>query len=53
MEKLNLKTDGLMLVVYIKKLMKFRILFRASTAKIENGTYQFRHILTEQCPTVC
>ena len=33
MEKLNLKTDGLMLMVYIKKLMKFEVLFRASTGK--------------------
>ena len=33
MEKVNLKTDGLMLLVYVKKLMKFVVLFRASTGK--------------------
>ena len=33
MEKINLKTDVLMLMVYIKKLMKFAVLFRASTGK--------------------
>ena len=33
MEKLNLKTDVVMLMVYIKNLMKFAGLFRASTGK--------------------
>ena len=33
MGKLNLKTDALMLMVYIKKLIKFVVLFRAGTRK--------------------
>ena len=33
MEKLNLKTDVLMFMVFIKKLMKFVVFFRASTGK--------------------
>ena len=39
MEKSNLRTDGLMFMVYIKKLMKFVVLFRAST-----GKYKIEHI---------
>ena len=33
MEKLNLKNDVLMLMVYIKKLMKFVVIFRGSSGK--------------------
>ena len=33
MEKLHVKSDGLMFMDYIKKIMKFVVHFRASTGK--------------------
>ena len=48
MEKLNLKTDVVMLMVYIKKTHEMCSTFQGQHLEIKDGAYHSRHILTEQ-----